>query len=335
MIYTVVITTYNRAATVLEAIDSVRNLQRPLNSLVKTVVVDDGSRDGSFEKILEAYGPFEVTTINDETIAVSSDLSLLRLQNGERGRARNRGAEFARKTHGADWFLFLDSDDCLVSTALVRFDQSLRDHEKVDICYSWCVPWSGVSSPTLSSAVFCLHPDGDLSHEVLGTTFLSLGATLLKAEGFFSSGMFPEERELSGSEDKILLTRMAFKGRAVFCRQVATWYRQHESNTDFEKMCTSIDLTTRALRDDINSKFGVEQAKALAILERHGMEKKIGYGIYTRHMSEAFHLLWTCGPLDTIFWKLGSRWLYRVFFKRKPDHHPIVSIGSPVSGSET
>ena len=91
----VVIPTYNRAALLMQAIDS---------ALAQTwtdreiVVVDDGSTDGTPE-VVERYG---------------SAVRYVRQTNGGEASARNRGVREAK----GDWIAFLDSDDLWEPVAL-------------------------------------------------------------------------------------------------------------------------------------------------------------------------------------------------------------------------
>ena len=84
----VVIPTYQRAQVVERAIASVRRQSRPADEIV---VVDDGSTDGTAERLRESFP--DVTVLTQENLGVSA--------------ARNHGI---RKSV-SDWIAFLDSDD--------------------------------------------------------------------------------------------------------------------------------------------------------------------------------------------------------------------------------
>lgn len=91
----VIIPVYNRAKTVLEAIESVANQTRPPDRLI---VVDDGSSDDiatRFEDWRTAR-PF------------AFPVELIHQENRGAGAARNQGIQSALEAH---WFAFLDSDD--------------------------------------------------------------------------------------------------------------------------------------------------------------------------------------------------------------------------------
>ena len=84
----VIIPVYNRAQSILRAIDSVLNQSYPAAEII---VIDDGSTD-RLQTVLERYDE-QIRRIRQENRGVSS--------------ARNRGIKAA---HG-DWLAFLDSDD--------------------------------------------------------------------------------------------------------------------------------------------------------------------------------------------------------------------------------
>ena len=95
----VVIPTYNRADTVLVAVESVLSQE---DITVDVVVVDDGSTDDTRERL---------ASVGDER------LTLVVQQNRGRCAARNAGARRAT----SDWLVFLDSDDELLPGSLARF----------------------------------------------------------------------------------------------------------------------------------------------------------------------------------------------------------------------
>ena len=321
---TVVIATYNRGATLGEALASVEHLLVPVGWELSAVVIDDGSTDGTFAELLkerqlsarEASSPYL-------EVVHRPGLTALRVANGERGRARNLAAAYARDTFAPDWFLFLDSDDVLVETALVRFAQRLeraQDSAAIGLCYSWCAEWNGRTSPSLGKQRFSSLPEGDLAERVLVETFIPLGATLISSAAFFSVGMFPEARALAGSEDKILLGRLALAYPVLFAPQVATWYRQHGSNTPFAVMIHSIDLMAQELSGDIMQKFPVSGAWHQEAFRQANILKKIGYAVFTRNLRAGWglfiaELLRSPGILgDRRSWGLVARLCYRSIF---------------------
>lgn len=93
----VVIPTYNRAATLGAAVESALAQTRPP---AEVIVVDDGSSDATAD-VLSAFG---------------DRIRVLRQENRGVAAARNRGAVAA----AGDYLLFLDSDDVLAPVAIER-----------------------------------------------------------------------------------------------------------------------------------------------------------------------------------------------------------------------
>ena len=337
----IVIASFNRASTLVEAVRSCLDLKLSPDISLNIVVVDDGSTDQSFEELLtDPYFGFERSEIDlslDHKIARFSNLQraarsskgidVLQIKNSERGAARNFGARWCQFAHQPGWYLFLDSDDVLTEFALFQFFNSYKkimasaDHDVTRspaLLYSWFVNWNGHDSPIRNVKSFPKLPSGDLSLEVLRETRIALGATLISAKNFHEIGGFPERRELSGSEDKILLTRLAFAGNAVFCPQVAVWYRQHTANTNPQKMLRSISLMEMELGSSIRRRFSNSAGGHLRIFHQHCFFKTLGFSIFTQQFVLAAKLL-TFQTLQTPiivfkfqFWRLLVSYLKSV-----------------------
>lgn len=100
----VVIPTFNRAATLGRAIDSVLNQQ---GIKAQVIVVDDGSTDSTTE-VLDRYG---------------DKIKVIQIENGGAPRARNHGALAAV----TDYVMFLDSDDWISGDMLSALIAEARE----------------------------------------------------------------------------------------------------------------------------------------------------------------------------------------------------------------
>lgn len=309
----VVIASYNRIATIHQAIASVFEQDLPVGLELKVIVVDDGGTDGTYQSVCERWGLKE---IRPGAEANQGDLTLLRVPNGERGLARNIGARWALEHFQTEWFLFLDSDDVLTATSLLRFAQT-PIHAETVLLYSWCVSWDGKTSPAQRPGQLRFLPSGDVARAVLSDTFIPLGGTLIRAQSFLAVGEFPEPRELAGSEDKILLSRLCFHGPVQFVPQVAVWYRQHEGSTPLAPMLASIDKMEHALENDIRARFPRSPGLHLGLFRRAGALKKIGHSIYLKRLSSALQLMLKevvarpYSSLDPQLWLMGVRIVVR------------------------
>ena len=105
--FSVIIPSYNRAGTLVRAIESVLHQTLPA---IEIILVDDGSTDQTRQLV----GTFaKVTYYYQKNKGVSA--------------ARNKGAEMAK----GNWLIFLDSDDELMQDALERFSKAInQDSEK-------------------------------------------------------------------------------------------------------------------------------------------------------------------------------------------------------------
>lgn len=109
----VIITTYNRASMLGEAINSVLSQQY---TDLELIVVDDGSTDETKE-VLSLYTP-HLTYTYQEHQGVSA--------------ARNRGVECAQ----GDYLAFLDSDDLWLPNKLYVQMKFMENHPNALICYT-------------------------------------------------------------------------------------------------------------------------------------------------------------------------------------------------------
>jgi glycosyltransferase involved in cell wall biosynthesis len=109
----VIIPTYNRAAFIAAAIRSALDQTRPPDEVL---VIDDGSTDET-PQILATFG---------------APVRIIRQPNRGRSAARNAGIEATT----ANAFIFLDSDDLLVSTCLEKCAAVFEDRPEVGVVYT-------------------------------------------------------------------------------------------------------------------------------------------------------------------------------------------------------
>jgi len=186
---TVVISTFNRAALVVEAIESV--LRQSYRDL-EVVVSDDGSTDDTSARV-QAFG---------------APVRYLGLTHGGRpGRTRNHGVEVAR----GELIAFLDDDD-LWQSEMLACELALMDREGLDLVYagrrilfSDGSPANAVISPAPAS------PDS-LLDVVLQGHFPSLCTLLVRKELLQQINGFDET--LTTGEDLDLYLRLAPIARA-------------------------------------------------------------------------------------------------------------------------
>lgn len=180
----VVIPTYNRADLLPAAVDSVLRQTLPPREVI---VVDDGSTDDT-QEVLSRYG---------------TRIRAITTENVERGAARNLGVAAAAST----WVAFLDSDDEWHPRKLELQCPSTRPG-------SASITGLRIDGPGLaSSRLSGLQRPASVK---AGNPHAGAASALLVERSVFTVvGGFPEAREIQGSEDWVLLVKLAASGVQV------------------------------------------------------------------------------------------------------------------------
>ena len=252
----VIIPSYNRIQYVIAAIDSSLNQILPHDVNLSVVVVNDGSTDGTEEKINNKYG---------------KKVHLITIENSERGAARNKGAHYAISELKADWLLFLDADDCL---DLYGLDGLIRGiSSNANIISGRYIIWNSGESfdKVLPIRRFTQMSNSNRASKIdlLSNDWLPLGATLFKSALFTEIGGFIEERKLSGSEDKVFCIHSALIGEIKFSDNIVTWYRQHDQNTSVKRFSESMRLAIFYLEPLIKKYSSGSTVDPFKILSNH------------------------------------------------------------------
>lgn len=175
----VIIPTYNRAATIERAVDSILNQTDPPLELI---VVDDGSQDDTVT-VLKARD--EVTLIQQGNCGVSA--------------ARNAGIRMA----SGEWLAFLDSDDAWLPEKLVKQKQALW-RTRAHICHTdeiWIRNGQRVNPKNKHRK-----PDGWIYEQSLPLCCVSPSSILMHRSVLDEVGLFDES--LPACEDYDLWLRL-------------------------------------------------------------------------------------------------------------------------------
>ena len=200
---TVVITTYNDAEFLPEALASVMAQQRPADEII---VVDDGS-DQSPEPILADF----------------PQVIFLRKSNGGLSSARNVGLRAARSRY----ITFLDADDRYEPNALRVGLACFAQKPDAAMVYGGHRR-IGVDGRPLS-ADHVRAAGSDVYADLLITNFIGMHATVLyRRDILLEVGGFEEAFRMS--EDYDLYLRLARKYSVVSHPEIIAEYRRHESN---------------------------------------------------------------------------------------------------------
>jgi len=179
----VIIPTFNRLPLVREAVGSVC-AQR--DAVCETIVVDDGSTDGTGEALEREFG---------------TRIRVLRTTNRGVAAARNRGVAASRGDHLA----FLDSDDLWLPDKLAVQEAFFAAHPQAEICQTDEI-WvrNGVR---INPGAHHRKPSGDIFAASLQRCLVSPSAVMLRRRLFERAGGFDES--LPACEDYDLWLRIA------------------------------------------------------------------------------------------------------------------------------
>ncbi len=161
----VVITTYNRKRWIKRAIDSVMEQSHPADEII---VVDDGSTDGTGEKIQKCFP--QIRYIWQENHGISA--------------ARNAGIEKASGT----WIGFLDSDDTWLPKKLECQFRALKENPEYRICHTdeiWIRRGKRVNPKKIHQKF-----GGDIFEKCLPLCVISPSSVLIHRQIFHRLGMF-------------------------------------------------------------------------------------------------------------------------------------------------
>lgn len=228
----VVIPTYNRAALLRAALESVLAQTMPAREIV---VVDDGSTDETpqvVEAMQEAGAP--ITYVR-------------RPHTNRRGEVRNAGVTLIR----GDLVTFLDSDDLWRPERLERQVESLRREPAAG--FAFCNVHRFDDSG-LIGRVPCLLPGARYDGQILGDLLeepLAVSSTLLvRREAFEQVGGFADLRM---NEDYELTLRLAARYPAAYVPEVLVLMREHPGRTSSSEqempLLDYLTIVRRFLRD--------------------------------------------------------------------------------------
>ena len=246
----VIIPTYNRAAMVYDAVQSV--LQQSYTDF-EIIVVDDGSTDDTAERL-------------QGLISTSDKIRYMYQPNQGRSSARNQGIQQAR----GEYLSFLDSDDCYLPGKLERQVKILDEHPDCAMSFTnyRVMDEHGVILDRYGE------PDIDLNGNIYPDllffkgTVITTPAVMVRALVLNEVGRFDEGMHIC--EDLDLWRRIARKSRVLQIKEpmVVIRYRTGEV-TDWWKNLT-----------------GRKAYYAKAFLEDAGLDGELKKSLYTEMYSE-------------------------------------------------
>jgi len=179
--FTIVIPTYNRADYIVIALKSV--LSQTYTNF-EVIIVDDGSTDNT----MDAIRPF-----------LRENIKYTRIENSERGAARNYGCALAT----GDYITFLDSDDYYYPHYLSNAYETISNYNKPPFLH---LAYEIVSSDGKSKTRYNSLKSDDTKFIVKGNPLSCMGVFIRK--DICAKFKFNEDRLLAGSEDWELWLRI-------------------------------------------------------------------------------------------------------------------------------
>lgn len=206
--FSIVISCYNQAAFICEAVDSALSQRLPAKEII---VVDDGSTDGSLP-LLQHYG---------------ERISLIAL-------GKNQGANAARNIGAAraagEYLVFLDGDDVMLPWALEVYE-SMASLRQPKVILSSLRFFSGsVQDERQEDPAEVQYCEYQALIEKDRPYRASASAIVVNRETFFEAGGWTEP--IFPMEDLDLIVKLGYSGRTVQILSPPTkCYRVHSGNT--------------------------------------------------------------------------------------------------------
>lgn len=201
-IVSVIIPTYNRASFISDAIDSV--LSQTYQDY-EIIVVDDGSTDDT-KQVLSKYG---------------NQIHYIYQENQRQGAARNNGIRHST----GNYIAFLDSDDVWLPQKLEWDIACFENESQIGFVYSNVMYISSDGAPLHKRRM--KSPTGDVLENIVLENFVVASTAIVKRECFDTVGLFNETREIAGSEDYEMWTRIASQYHFGYVDRSSTKYRVH------------------------------------------------------------------------------------------------------------
>jgi glycosyltransferase involved in cell wall biosynthesis len=236
----IVVNNHNYGDYVCEAVESARGQDHPE---VNVIVVDDGSTDGSRERLRRYDG----------------EVDLVLKENGGQSTAFNAG--FARCRGQA--VIFLDADDVLAPTAATRAAAVLAAHPQAARVQTRMsvIDADGRQLGTMRPPPHQPLPSGDLRHAELAYPFDMAwvgGGNTFRTETLRRIMPIPEDQYGRWGADWYLVHLTTLLGPVVALEEVGAFYRVHGRNA-FEPAAPQLDL------DRVRREIEYQQTTARAL----------------------------------------------------------------------
>lgn len=213
----VVIPTYNSAATLGETLASVRD--QTFKDL-EVVLADDGSSDDTVS-VAEPFAKF-------------LELTILRQTNAGPGAARNAGIRAARGRYCA----FVDADDLMMPERLAQQAALLDADPELGLVHSDLVTFDERGIIHKSRRAFSNPCGGQILEPLLLNNFITTSTVMAPTARLIEVGLFDERRRIS--EDFDLWLRIAERWPSGFIDHPLVRYRRRPGSASDDKLATGL-----------------------------------------------------------------------------------------------
>jgi glycosyltransferase involved in cell wall biosynthesis len=202
--FSIIVPVYNREDFIHSLIQSV--LEQQFKDF-ELIIVNDGSTDYTEERI---------KTFSD------SRIRYVKIENRERGAARNRGAEVAT----GFYFNFFDSDDMMYRHHL----QTAHSFIQQNVSPPWFHVGYDIIDEQGKRITTEIGVESNPERKLIITNYLACNSVFIQRE-LFLENQFNENRKLSSSEDWELWLRVISRKDLLACREVTFKLIQHNSRS--------------------------------------------------------------------------------------------------------
>jgi glycosyltransferase involved in cell wall biosynthesis len=245
MTVAVVIPTYNHAAFLPQAVESVLAQTRRADELI---VVDDGSTDGTGAMVARRY----------------PGVTLLSQPNRGLSAARNRGLQAAR----GDLVVFLDADDWLAPEALAAKASVLERDAALGWVYSDLFLTDEAGAVTRKASDAWRYPgrrlDGWIFEELLLGNFFPVHAVMARRRAVVEAGSFDET--LPNHEDYDLWLRLSRRAPVAYVDRPLGYYRLRADRMSADRHAMAV--TALAIAARLERQFPAEVGRCRAAWRR-------------------------------------------------------------------
>lgn len=223
--FSIIIPTYNRTHLIGKTIDSV--LQQSLKDF-EIIVVDDGSTDHTEEYLERNY---------------RNKVKVIRIPNGERGKARNTGTLIAK----GKYVYFLDSDDLLYPNHLALAKQFIENLKLPE----WIFQEYEIQNGDIKTPV-SYNRNNPIKDLVTKGNFMSCHGVFLRND-IARNHPFEEDRQMAGSEDYALWLELAARYPLRINPIITSALVQHDDRSVFNFSPEKLIKRKQMMMDKVNS----------------------------------------------------------------------------------